>query len=59
MFSCFPGGSLLYSKMQLLAQSDTDGYYMTLGEDYPWGSNMTAADHGNLLLLVHTLAGEL
>jgi hypothetical protein len=45
--------------MQLLAQSDTDGYYMTLGEDYPWGSNMTAADHGNLLLLVHTLAGEL
>lgn len=35
--------------MQLLAQSDTDGYYMTLGEEYPWGSNMTAADHGNLL----------
>ena len=41
---------------QLLEQAD--GYGLTLGEDYPWGSNMTVADHGNLLLLVCALTGE-
>ena len=42
----------------LLEQAASDGYYMTLGTDYPWGSNMTAADHGNILLFAARLTGD-
>lgn len=43
---------------ELQQRSENDGYYMTLGTDYPWGSNMTAADHGNIFLLTNQLAGD-
>ena len=42
----------------LLELAEKDGYYMTLGPDYPWGSNMTVSDRGNLMLLVERLTGE-
>lgn len=42
----------------LLTLSNADGYRNTLGKDYPWGSNMTVADHAMLLLLAADLAPE-
>jgi endoglucanase len=48
-------GAVLKEAEGLLALSLSDGYRNTLGMDYPWGSNMTVANHAMLL----TLAAEL
>ena len=42
----------------LLALSQADGYRNTLGMDYPWGSNMTVANHAMHLLLAAELNPE-
>ena len=43
---------------QLMNQVGSDGYYLTLGGDYPWGSNMNAANHAVLLSAAARLTGE-
>jgi endoglucanase len=43
---------------ELLSLSKTDGYRNTLGMNYPWGSNMTVANHAMHLLLAAELAPE-
>ena len=35
-----------------------DGYYMALGTEYPWGSNMSVANNGMKLCLAYQLTGE-
>lgn len=35
-----------------------DGYFCTLGSEYPWGSNMTVANNGMLLLFADALSGN-
>lgn len=42
----------------LLALAEQDGYEITLGMDYPWGSNMTAANHAMHFLFAKQLAPE-
>ncbi len=32
---------------------DKDGYYSSIGEEYPWGSNMTVANNGMALLMAN------
>ena len=39
-------------------RSLSDAYYMSLGEDYPWGSNMTVANNGMSWLLGDLFEGE-
>ena len=43
---------------QLMRQAENDGYFLTLGGDYPWGSNMAAANHGIILGTTGRLSGE-
>ena len=40
----------------LLAATEKDGYFMTLGENYPWGSNMSVANNGIALLMADRFA---
>jgi len=42
----------------LFAASEKDAYHMTLGENYPWGSNMSVANNGIALLMAGRLTGE-
>ena len=42
----------------LYALSQKDGYRMTLGLEYPWGSNMSVANNGLLLLLAASIDNE-
>jgi endoglucanase len=50
--------AVLQEAEALLDLSQSDGYRNTLGMDYPWGSNMTVANHAMLLLLAAELAPE-
>ena len=43
---------------EIFAAAEKDGYYMALGTEYPWGSNMTVADNGMLLLIAARLTGS-
>ena len=43
---------------QLPAQAGSDGFYLTLGQDFPWGSNMSVANHAVILAVTARLAGE-
>ena len=42
-------------KVKKIAES---GFFMALGTDYPWGSNMTIANNGQLLLMAEKLTGD-
>ncbi len=46
---------VLQEAEELLALSKADGYRNTLGMDYPWGSNMTVANHAMHLMLAAEL----
>ena len=50
--------AILSEAEELLNLSNADGYRNTLGMDYPWGSNMTVANHAMHLLLAAELAPE-
>ena len=41
-----------------LANADADGYGMSLGMNYPWGSNMTVCDNANYLYYASDLFGN-
>ena len=41
-----------------MRQAENDEYFLTLGGDYPWGSNMTVANHGILLDAAGRLTGD-
>lgn len=47
--------AVLLEAEKLLALSRTDGYRNSLNMDYPWGSNMTVANHAMHLLLAAEL----
>ena len=49
---------LVQYREQLMRQAENDGYFLTLGGDYPWGSNMTVANHGILLDAAGRLTGD-
>lgn len=38
---------------EICSMSKTDGYFISLGEDYPWGSNMTVANAAMYLILAN------
>jgi endoglucanase len=50
--------AVLQEAEALLNLSRADGYRNTLGMNYPWGSNMTVANHAMLLLLAAELEPE-
>ena len=51
--------SLLLDDAQAIKEAiQKDGYYMTMGTSYPWGSNMSAANNGMTLLMAWKLTGE-
>ena len=43
---------------QLVEQAESDGFCLTLGQDFPWGSNMTVANHAVILALTERMTGE-
>ena len=45
-----------YAAAALFALASQDGYSMTLKTDYPWGSNMTVANNGLLLMAAASLS---
>ena len=44
--------ALKHTVSQIEEKRTTDAYGSTLGEEYPWGSNMTIANHGMLYLMM-------
>ncbi len=50
--------AVLQEAEELLSLSLADGYGISLQMDYPWGSNMTVANHAMHLLLAAELAPE-
>lgn len=42
----------------ILAASEKDGYNVALGTDYPWGSNLSVAADGDVLLMAYNLSGD-
>lgn len=42
----------------ILSACETDGYFMALGDCYPWGSNMSVANNGLKMALAYRLTGE-
>ena len=50
--------AVLKEAEELMALSQKDGYRNTLGMDYPWGSNMSVANHAMHLLLAAQLDPE-
>ncbi len=46
---------LLKEAKKLLALSDYDGYHISLGRSYPWGSNMSVANNAMLLLIANLI----
>ena len=42
----------------IVSSAETDGYFMALGKNYPWGSNMSVANNGVKLCLAWELTGE-
>lgn len=44
---------------ELASKADKDGYFITLGKNYPWGSNMTVANDAMYLIMADRLtSGE-
>ena len=43
---------------QLVEQAGRDGFCLTLGQDFPWGSNMSVANHAVILAVENLLTGE-
>ena len=41
-----------------IEKSKKDSYYISLGENYPWGSNMTVANEGILYYIAYDLTGN-
>ncbi len=48
--------ALLAEANKLLQAANADGYLISLGTDYAWGSNMTVANNAMLLLLADKIA---
>ena len=42
----------------VLSFAEEDQYYMLMGTSYPWGSNMSVANNGMLLLMADKLSGS-
>lgn len=42
----------------LTEKAEADGYGCTLGDKYPWGSNMSVANNGMLLLMADAYCGD-
>ena len=43
---------------QIIDRTEGDMYNMALGETYPWGSNMTVANNGEILYMAYNLSGD-
>lgn len=43
---------------ELTRKSSKDAYSMTLGKNYPWGSNMSVANHAMMLLMASEITGD-
>ncbi len=46
---------LLQAAKDIQARSESDGYYVSLGKNYYWGSNMNVANNGMILLMAAKL----
>lgn len=56
---CSSCGEILVNDADdLRRKSEKDGYFMTLGTDYPWGSNMTVANNGMTLLMAGRITSD-
>jgi len=49
---------LLAEADELVATAAADAYSSTIAIDYPWGSNMTIANNGVILLMARALTGD-
>ena len=52
------GQKLVRAADGLVKNAAKDGYYMTLKDNYPWGSNMTVANNGMTLLMASRITGD-
>nr|MDA3850201.1 glycoside hydrolase family 9 protein [Spirochaetaceae bacterium] len=50
--------ALLNKASELSQAATTDGYNISMGVNYPWGSNMTVANNGVLLLVAYEIGGN-
>lgn len=48
--------ALIAKADELVTASKEDGYQISLGDSYPWGSNMTVANNGMLLLMANKIS---
>lgn len=42
---------ILNKAKEILKKSKSDGYFISMGDKYPWGSNMTVANNAELLIM--------
>jgi endoglucanase len=50
--------SILDDADYILDKGGSAGYFMSLLTDYPWGSNMTVANNGMILLMAEKITGD-